>query len=284
MAIGTYRACEGFGIPYTRASRNAVGPRLTVPSAATAVATAESSSVKSAGGTGTLPESPALMESAAFMESSPESSLGYRSYTMGSKGAVVGHDAPRTVLYPWRMELSSGVKPTEGVRLKMPPRRIYDEYSMGSRFDKMVAHNEYSIVKMDMAVEVVEDEETVEKEPTEPERIRHPGIKVRVIGRRRIVRNDRRSVLIVIIVHNFWRRRTRLSTRQGPRSCATRLNRQTEAGQHSSNRSLGLVPAHRETICVGCCPDFTLNFSDDVRGHGIASYPSVIGFNAYRTQ
>ena len=53
-------------------------------------------------------------------------------------------------------------------------------------------------------VKIVKAEEPGEPEPAEPERIGNPGIEVIVIRGRRIVGNDGRTLLVIIIVDYRW--------------------------------------------------------------------------------
>ncbi len=66
----------------------------------------------------------------------------------------------------------------------------------------MVRHYERLVVNMYAAMEVMEDEKSPEIKARAPERIRHPGIKVIISLRRRVIGNDRRTLIIIVIVNH----------------------------------------------------------------------------------
>ena len=78
-------------------------------------------------------------------------------------------------------------------------------YSYGSipRMDYVVGDYEGMPVEDDMPVEIAQDEESGEEEPGAPEWIRNPRVQGVVRGRRRVIRNDRRSIIIVIVVDDL---------------------------------------------------------------------------------
>jgi hypothetical protein len=59
------------------------------------------------------------------------------------------------------------------------------------------------VVEKDMPVEIAQDEESGEEEPGTPERIRNPGVQGIVSRGRRVVGNDRRAIIIVIVVDDL---------------------------------------------------------------------------------
>ena len=56
----------------------------------------------------------------------------------------------------------------------------------------------------DSSVKIVEAEEPGEPEPTAPEWIGNPGIEVIIIPGRWIVSNNRRTLIVVIIIDYRW--------------------------------------------------------------------------------
>ena len=69
--------------------------------------------------------------------------------------------------------------------------------------DNMVGDYERMPVENDMPVEIAQDEESGEEEPGTPERIRNPGVQGIVSRGRRVVGNDRRAIIIVIVVDDL---------------------------------------------------------------------------------
>jgi hypothetical protein len=55
----------------------------------------------------------------------------------------------------------------------------------------------------DGLVEVVQNEEPMEVEPEPPEWIGDPGVQVIIIPRRRVVGDNRRTFLIIIVIYNL---------------------------------------------------------------------------------
>ncbi len=53
-------------------------------------------------------------------------------------------------------------------------------------------------------MEIAEDEEAREPESRTPERIGNPGIEIHVIRRRRVVGDDRGTLVVIIIVDYGW--------------------------------------------------------------------------------
>jgi hypothetical protein len=95
-------------------------------------------------------------------------------------------------------------------------------------------------------VEVSEDEETGEPETAPPpERIRHPGIEIGIIRRRRVVGDYRRPFIIIIVVYG---RRVRVFCSGGyPGTARRRIrrDRQTIPAQDALKRFQCLVTPHR---------------------------------------
>ena len=69
--------------------------------------------------------------------------------------------------------------------------------------DNMVGDYKRMLVENDMPVEIAQNEESGEKEPGTPERVRNPGVQVIVRGGRRVVGNYRRAIAIIIVVDNL---------------------------------------------------------------------------------
>lgn len=69
------------------------------------------------------------------------------------------------------------------------------------RGDHMVADDHYFSMHNNDFVEVVQDEESREPESRAPKWKRNPGIQAIIIPRRGIVRNNRRTLIVVIIVN-----------------------------------------------------------------------------------
>jgi hypothetical protein len=75
---------------------------------------------------------------------------------------------------------------------------------MGFGIDKVIGNYKPVMTNEDDPVEIVQDEEPGEEKPGAPEWIRNPGVKVIVIPWRRIICDNRRAFLIVIIVYYRW--------------------------------------------------------------------------------
>jgi hypothetical protein len=69
--------------------------------------------------------------------------------------------------------------------------------------DNVVGDYKRMLVENDMLVEIAQNEESGEKEPGTPERVRNPGVQVIVRSGRRVVGNYRRAIIIVIVVDNL---------------------------------------------------------------------------------
>ena len=88
--------------------------------------------------------------------------------------------------------------------------------------EEMIGDHTPTMTNDDNPVEVVQDEEAGEEESRMPERIRNPCVKVIIIPWRRIVCDNRRTFIIVIIVYY---RRIRLGLVFSIFANATRRNR-----------------------------------------------------------
>ena len=66
--------------------------------------------------------------------------------------------------------------------------------------DEVTGDQMVMMTNEDDPVEVVENEEPGEEETGAPERIRHPGVQVVIVPRRRVVSDYRRALIVVVIV------------------------------------------------------------------------------------
>jgi hypothetical protein len=83
-----------------------------------------------------------------------------------------------------------------------PLMRIDHEKLPMPAVEEAVAHKLMVVVVKERPVEVVENEEPREEEPrVPPEWVGNPTVQVAVIWRRRVVRDDRRTLTIVIVFH-----------------------------------------------------------------------------------
>ncbi len=88
--------------------------------------------------------------------------------------------------------------------------RINDKYPVVSSVKNMVGNYQIMVVEMDVPVEVMEDEESIKEESPAKEGEGDPGIKIIIIPGRRVVSDNRRAVIIVVVVDylggrsGFW--------------------------------------------------------------------------------
>ncbi len=80
--------------------------------------------------------------------------------------------------------------------------RVNDGYAVSPGAEHVVGHYERPVVNMNSAMEVMEDEKSPEIKARAPERIRYPGIKIIISLGRRVISNNGRTLIIVIIVND----------------------------------------------------------------------------------
>ena len=81
--------------------------------------------------------------------------------------------------------------------------RVDPEHGPRPGMDGMVADNERPVVEGHGPVKIVKNEEPRKMNRGIPEGVRNPGIQVCIRLRGRIIRNHRRAVIVVIIVHDL---------------------------------------------------------------------------------
>ena len=110
-------------------------------------------------------------------------------------------DHPVTLGNPRRDKVASPWCPDAGKGLSVESRDwINPEHPVDPDIVKMIGNEKYFIVHEDVPVEIVKDKETREPEIPPPKRIRHPRIQIRIVHRRGIIRNCRRTVVVVVVV------------------------------------------------------------------------------------
>ena len=67
----------------------------------------------------------------------------------------------------------------------------------------MVGNDDDNVVEDDEAAEIVKDKISWEEKSAAPERIRHPGVQVIIIPRRRIIGHNRRTFAVIIVINHF---------------------------------------------------------------------------------
>jgi hypothetical protein len=72
-----------------------------------------------------------------------------------------------------------------------------------------------NVVVMMVPVEIGQDEETAEAEPSPPEWRWHPIIEIAVFRRRWIISHDRRLVIVIVILNDKWLQVFRSLLRRG---------------------------------------------------------------------
>jgi hypothetical protein len=140
-------------------------------------------------------------------------------------------------------------------------------------------------VANDNEVEIVENEKAREKEPCVPERVRHPGIEIAIVRRRRIVGYDRRTLLVIVVV-DLGRRHIlgRLRGLALGISLRCRRDRHAKVLRHFSKCLQGFVSPQAQLLRRRSGDQRTLNLTDNDRCHGIIRDPSVPGRNPDRRQ
>ena len=83
-----------------------------------------------------------------------------------------------------------------------PPDRINRREPVMVMIKDMIGHHAPMPIDNDGPVKVVKNEESREEEPTAPEWRRNPCVQVIIIQRRRIVRNYRWTLIVIIIVND----------------------------------------------------------------------------------
>ena len=83
----------------------------------------------------------------------------------------------------------------------MPRHRINGMYSVAPVVAVMIGNKARTTVSVNRSVEVVENVESGEPETGVPEGIRDPCVHVIVIPGRRIVSDDRRPFIVVVVVN-----------------------------------------------------------------------------------
>ena len=85
------------------------------------------------------------------------------------------------------------------------PHRVHPAERMGPGIEKVISDAKMMVVVAhNDNVKVVQDEESREKEPGTPERIRNPAIEVVIIPGRKIA-GDNRGPFVIVIVVDFLR-------------------------------------------------------------------------------
>jgi hypothetical protein len=82
-----------------------------------------------------------------------------------------------------------------------PPHRINGMYPVGPAVAIMIGNEARPTVSVNGPVEVVENEESGEPETGPPEGVRDPRVHVIVIPRRRVVSDDGRPLVVVVVVN-----------------------------------------------------------------------------------
>ena len=85
----------------------------------------------------------------------------------------------------------------------MPRHGINRGYSVGSGVSKVVGNYANPSIYEESSVKVMEDEEAREKGTGAPEWIRDPSVHVVIIPGRRIVRDDWRTFIIVVVIDHL---------------------------------------------------------------------------------
>jgi hypothetical protein len=85
----------------------------------------------------------------------------------------------------------------------MPHHGINREYSVGSGVSKVVRNYANPSIYEESSVEVVENKESREPGTRAPEWIRDPSVHVVIIPGRRIVCDDWRTFIIVVVIDHF---------------------------------------------------------------------------------
>jgi hypothetical protein len=75
--------------------------------------------------------------------------------------------------------------------------------SVGPGIAKMIGNEPGPIVYENGSVEVMENKESREPETGAPERIRNPGVHVIIIPGRRVVSDDWRAFIVVVVINDF---------------------------------------------------------------------------------
>ena len=120
--------------------------------------------------------------------------------------------------------------------------------------------------------EIVQDEESGEVEPGAPEWIGYPVVQIIIIPRRWIVRNDRWTFIVVIIVDY---RSIRLSLIFSIPAGAARNNRQTELGCEALEGFQSFILSHGQLFGIGRGNHGVLQLSKDNRCHRIIRNPPI---------
>jgi hypothetical protein len=82
----------------------------------------------------------------------------------------------------------------------MPRHRINGIYPVAPVVAIMIGNEARPTVSINGPVEIVENEESGEPKPRVPERVRDPGIHVGIIRRGRVISDDRRPLIIIVVV------------------------------------------------------------------------------------
>ena len=121
--------------------------------------------------------------------------------------------------------------------------RVNMAKSVSSRIKKVIADEMVMAGEEDISVEIMQAVETRKEKSAPPKWIWDPSIQIRVVPRRGIIGDDRRTFIIVIIVYDRWfhlRLIFSILTR------AARCNRQPKLGSQSLKRFQCIIFSYRQ--------------------------------------
>ncbi len=120
---------------------------------------------------------------------------------------------------------------------------------MGPWIEEVIGDQMVMVVMTNKATEIREDEKPGEEESRAPEWVRNPIVQIVVIPGGRIVSDNGRAFLIVIVIdYRGIGLRLVLSILPG----TTWRNSQTEPGRYVLERLQCFIPSHRQLLSIRC--------------------------------